>query len=113
MLIEAIVPHLSFMFRQVPWYSTYIMTELHCIVSGRVQAIGYRDFVKNMATELGLKGFVANLPDGSVEVLAQGDIGVLKVFANHLQTGPDGSDVRGFYDEWRDVGNEFNSFEAI
>ena len=45
------------------------MTELHCIISGRVQGVGYRDFVKNIGTELNLKGFVANLPDGSVEVL--------------------------------------------
>ena len=89
------------------------MTELHCIISGRVQAVGYRDFVKNIAQELSLKGFVANLPDGSVEVLAQGDLGVLKVFSNHLQTGPVGSQVRGFYDEWGDGEKEFTSFEAL
>ena len=89
------------------------MTELHCIISGRVQSVGYRDFVKNIAQELNLKGFVANLPDGSVEVLAQGDLGVLKVFTNHLQTGPVGSEVRGFYDEWRDTEKEFASFEAL
>jgi acylphosphatase len=89
------------------------MTELHCIISGRVQGIGYRDFVKNIGTEMNLRGFVANLPDGSVEVLAQGDLGVLKIFANHLQTGPDGSQVRGFYDEWRDTEKEFASFEAL
>jgi acylphosphatase len=89
------------------------MTELHCIISGRVQGVGYRDFVKSIGTELSLKGFVANLPDGSVEVLAQGDLGVLKVFANHLQTGSVGSQVHGFYDEWREVEKEFTSFEAL
>jgi acylphosphatase len=89
------------------------MTELHCIISGRVQGISYRDFVKNIGAEMNLRGFVANLPDGSVEVLAQGDLGVLKIFAKHLQTGPDGSQVRGFYDEWRDTEKEFTSFEAL
>ena len=89
------------------------MTELHCIISGRVQGIGFRDFVKNIATEMGLKGFVANLPDGSVEVLAQGEFNMLKVFSNHLITGPKGSSVKGFYDEWHEVSKEFTTFEAI
>lgn len=88
------------------------MTELHCIISGRVQGIGYRDFVKNLAQELSLKGFVANLPDGSVEVLAQGELSVLKIFATHLMKGPQGSTVRGFYDEWNKVEKEFEGFTA-
>jgi acylphosphatase len=62
---------------------------------------------------MNLKGFVANLPDGSVEVLAQGELNLLKVFAQHLQTGPAGSQVHGFYDEWRDTEKEFTSFEAL
>lgn len=89
------------------------MTELHCIISGRVQGVAYREFAKNIATELGLKGFVANLPDGSVEVLAQGELTVLKVYATHLQKGPVGSQVRGFYDEWSEAQKEFTNFVAL
>jgi acylphosphatase len=89
------------------------MTELHCIISGRVQSVGYRDFVKNIAQELNLKGFVANLPDGSVEVLAQGELSVLKVFSNHLIKGPQGSTVHGFYDEWSQAQKEFQDFRAL
>ncbi len=89
-------------------------TELHCIVTGRVQGVAYRNFVKNIATELGLNGFVANLPDGTVEVLAQGDYGVLKVFENHLITGPKESRVKDVYDEWKDAPEkEFVDFKII
>ena len=89
------------------------MTELHCIVSGRVQGIGFRNFVVNIARELGLTGFVANIPDGSVEVLAQGELTVLKLFANHLRKGPEGSQVRGFYDEWSQAEKSFQDFSAL
>ncbi len=90
------------------------MTELHCIVAGRVQGVAYRAFVQSIARELRLTGFVANLPDGSIEVLAQGEYGVLKVFANHLRTGPPQSQVTSFFDEWRDQPTkEFTSFETM
>jgi acylphosphatase len=89
------------------------MTELHCIVAGRVQGVNYREFVRRIARELQLTGFVANLPDGSVEVLAQGDLNQLKVFMNHLRTGPENSTVQGIYDEWKEPSREFQGFEAI
>ena len=90
-----------------------IMTELHCIVSGRVQGVSFRVFVKNIARELGLMGFVANLPDGSVEVLAQGDLTVLKVLKNHLVTGAPGSQVVNVDEEWREPEKEFTSFDIV
>ena len=42
------------------------------VVRGRVQGVGYRYFVLRQAEELGLAGFARNLPDGSVEVIAEG-----------------------------------------
>jgi len=89
------------------------MTELHCIVTGRVQGVLFREFVKNIARELGLVGFVSNLPDGSVEVLAQGDLAVLKVLLNHIATGSPGSRVAGIFDEWREPSREFVSFDTL
>jgi acylphosphatase len=46
--------------------------ELHAYVNGWVQGVGYRYFVVNKALALGLRGYVRNLNDGRVEVLAQG-----------------------------------------
>lgn len=46
--------------------------EMHALVSGNVQGIGFRATTRYLASQLGLKGTVRNLPDGSVEIYAQG-----------------------------------------
>ncbi|KAA0258011.1 acylphosphatase [Deferribacter autotrophicus] len=46
---------------------------LHAVVFGKVQGVGYRAFIYDKALSLGLKGFVKNLPDGTVEIEAEGD----------------------------------------
>lgn len=63
------------------------MMEISCIVSGKVQGVAYRAYVQDAATELGLVGFVSNLPDGTVAVLAQGDPDLLKAFVEYLHEG--------------------------
>ncbi|MFP5346090.1 MAG: acylphosphatase [Actinomycetes bacterium] len=47
-------------------------TRLHAFVTGHVQGVGFRWWVSDRADELGLDGYAKNLPDGRVEVLAQG-----------------------------------------
>jgi acylphosphatase len=49
------------------------MEELHAIVTGKVQGVGFRATVKYLANELNLKGFARNLADGSVEICAHGE----------------------------------------
>lgn len=88
-------------------------SELHCIVTGRVQGVAFRNFVKSIADELSLTGFVCNLPDGTVEVLAQGEYGVVKVFENHIETGPPNARVNNVYEEWREPTKDFDSFSII
>ena len=46
---------------------------MHVVVSGRVQGVGFRWFVREAAIALDLAGWVRNRPDGSVEVAADGD----------------------------------------
>ncbi|MBN1870715.1 MAG: acylphosphatase [Candidatus Omnitrophica bacterium] len=48
------------------------MVRAHIIFSGRVQGVGFRFTVQRLALTLGLKGWVRNLPNGSVEVLVEG-----------------------------------------
>lgn len=48
------------------------IVELHAIVNGRVQGVGFRATVCYHATKMNLKGTVCNLPDGGVEIYAQG-----------------------------------------
>jgi acylphosphatase len=65
------------------------------LVRGRVQGVGYRYFVLRHAEELGLAGFARNLPDGSVEVIAEGGAAALKKLEALLGEGPSFCHVTG------------------
>jgi acylphosphatase len=58
------------------------------LVSGRVQGVGFRYFVLREARALGVAGWVRNLADGRVEVLAAGDDAVLQALEGRLWQGP-------------------------
>ncbi len=64
-------------------------------VRGRVQGVGYRYFVEQVASELGLTGYARNLEDGRVEVYAVGGTEDLSELTGRLRRGPMWSDVRG------------------
>ena len=66
---------------------------LTATVSGWVQGVGYRAFARREALRLGLRGYARNLPDGSVEVLAEGSDEALRRLLIALRTGPIGSRV--------------------
>ena len=61
---------------------------IHCIVSGRVQGVWFRASTREKAQELGLTGWVRNLPEGQVEVLACGSKEKLKQLHQWLHQGP-------------------------
>ncbi len=64
------------------------------VVSGKVQGVGYRYFTLRVARELKLVGWVRNLADGTVEVLATGPATKLKRFDAELRIGPPRAEVR-------------------
>lgn len=57
------------------------------IVRGNVQGVGFRSFVKGKAKALGIKGYVENLDDGSVKVVAEGDEESLAALEGYLKEG--------------------------
>jgi acylphosphatase len=61
------------------------LLELHAIVSGTVQGVGFRATTRHIAVSLGLTGSVRNLPDGTVEIHAQGIQETLDKFIKNLQ----------------------------
>lgn len=63
------------------------------VVEGRVQGVGFRMFVEGVAVELGLKGYVCNRRDGSVEVCAEGAKEILERLCAELEKGPVASRV--------------------
>ena len=63
------------------------------VVHGRVQGVGFRWFTRETAQDLGLDGWVRNLRDGTVEVVASGPDDALGRLEVALETGPRGSQV--------------------
>ena len=63
------------------------------VVFGRVQGIGYRQFARQTAQALGVRGWVRNLPEGTVEVQAAGSATALERFKAELRRGPRGAQV--------------------
>ncbi|HEY6453887.1 MAG TPA: acylphosphatase [Steroidobacteraceae bacterium] len=63
------------------------MTSKICWVSGRVQGVYYRGTTVTRAREMGIIGYVRNLPDGRVEVLAQGEDAAVAAFIQWLWIG--------------------------
>ena len=64
-------------------------------VRGRVQGVGFRYFVEQAARALGMRGWVRNDDDGSVEVYAVGTPAQLSELAGYLWKGPRWAEVRG------------------
>ncbi len=69
------------------------MKTIHIIVTGRVQGVGFRYFTVRCANNLGLCGWVRNLPDGGVEAVIQGQDDSIEQMIELLQEGPRASIV--------------------
>lgn len=83
---------------------------LEAIVSGRVQLVMYRDFVQRKASGLGLTGYVKNLPDGTVRVVAEGTRAKLDQLIAKLHEGSLLSDVTDVASAFVPATAEFPSF---
>jgi len=63
-----------------------------------------------LARQLGITGWVRNLPDGGVEVVCEGDIGKLDRVIQFCRVGPSGARVRSVDVDWSDFKGEFRGF---
>lgn len=84
------------------------MATARALISGFVQGVGYRAFVKKHATELGLTGWVKNLPDGRVEALFQGDKKVIEQIIELCKKGPFMAEVANVAVEWEENSRQSN-----
>ena len=73
------------------------------VVTGRVQGVGYRNFVEHTAGKLSVDGYVRNRRDGSVEVFAMGTAEELQKLRNALERGPMMAQVSRVAEEPSDV----------
>ncbi|MBL7075358.1 acylphosphatase [candidate division KSB1 bacterium] len=85
-------------------------TGVKIIVKGMVQGIGYRFFVLRAARNLNLNGYVKNLWNGNVEVVAEGDRGAVEELIQILKVGPRMASVRNLTVQWVEPQGKFTSF---
>jgi len=85
---------------------------LHARVTGRVQGVGFRYFVMTSANQLGLNGWVRNRRDGSVEVVAEGEVDLIKKLIEVLERGSNSSIISKVNVDIQDASGEFKSFNA-
>ena len=88
------------------------MKRAHIVVAGLVTGVGFRSYARNNAKELDLKGFVKNLRDGRVEIIAEGYEKQLQTFLTVLRKGPWGSKVKDIDGSWEDPTNEYDEFKG-
>jgi acylphosphatase len=86
---------------------------VHIIVEGLVQGVGYRWYAARRAQALGIRGFVRNLYDGTVEVQAAGDRSMLEELIRDLKVGPRSASVTNLKIEWGSPGDRPGSHFEI
>jgi acylphosphatase len=77
------------------------------LISGSVQGVGFRFFTRREADKLGVSGYVRNLVDGRVEVLATGSSEQLAQFRTSLEKGPRFSSVSQVFEENAELDQQF------
>lgn len=85
---------------------------LSAIIYGRVQGVFFRDFARRQAWDLGLTGYVRNLPDGTVEAVAEGPRDALEQLLQRLKVGSSAARVQKVDFQWGDHTGEFERFEV-
>jgi acylphosphatase len=86
---------------------------LHAIVHGAVQGVGFRFFARRQALGLCLHGYTRNLPDGTVEVVAEGGLAELQSYLEWLQHGPAEAEVQRVDTTWSEAAGAFNDFRVV
>ena len=87
-------------------------SRLDAVVRGRVQGVGFRVFVIRAAMDLGLTGWVANLPDGAVRCVAEGPRPALDAFLARLRAGPPAAVIEAVLAGWPPATGEFSTFSV-
>ncbi len=88
------------------------LASLQAIVYGRVHGVFFRDFVSRQARQIGLTGYVHNLPDGTVEVLAEGERKQLEELVGYLRVGPPAARVEKVATNWSEYTGKYSGFSV-
>jgi acylphosphatase len=88
------------------------MQQAHVFIEGRVQGVGFRHFTKVNAEEVGVYGWVKNLPDGRVEAVFAGPMDHIREMVNRCEQGPGSSRVDNIDVEVEEADEEYDTFEV-
>ena len=88
------------------------MQRTHMIIHGIVQGVFFRTNAKKAAESLGLKGYARNMPDGSVEVVAEGSKENIRELIKFCKKGPRAARVDKVDVYIEEASNEFAGFEV-
>ncbi|HON05646.1 MAG TPA: acylphosphatase [Candidatus Ratteibacteria bacterium] len=69
------------------------MEKWHYLIKGKVQGVGFRWYVLNIARRIGISGWVKNLPDGRVEIVAESEPEQLELFTENIKKGHLGQNI--------------------
>ncbi len=83
------------------------------LYSGRVQGVGFRYSVKTVVAGFEVSGTVRNLPDGRVELIAEGEKNEMVEFLQAIRDSDVGGLIRGEETRWSEAKNDFRGFEII
>ena len=87
------------------------LARVHILVSGLVQGVFFRSETKVRAEEFGLFGWVRNLEDGRVEIVAEGEKEKLEKLISWAKKGPDSARVDNLEIDWQEYQGEFSQFD--
>ncbi len=90
----------------------FMLKRMYVRVYGLVQGVGFRRYVQINAARLGIKGYAKNLPDGTVEVVAEGYEEALNKLLEVVKRGPPLSKVEKVDFRFEDYRGDFESFET-
>lgn len=86
------------------------MQQCHVFISGNVQGVGYRYFVKSHARKLGITGWVRNTEDGGVEAVLQGEKEMIDVILEQCRKGPFLAEVEHVGFDWEEEIESYTEF---
>jgi acylphosphatase len=86
------------------------LASIKVVIYGYVQGVFFRDFTSRRARELGITGYVRNLPNRAVEVVAEGERTKLEKLIGYLKTGPPGALVEKVEVSWSEHTGSYSHF---
>lgn len=81
-------------------------------IHGKVQGVGYRFFATRVARRLGLKGWITNMRDGSVEAAVEGEKEAIDTWIEELKEGPRYAEVTNIEQESKDYSGRLPDFDV-